>query len=608
MATGGQNSNTPKQLIDQKTQDDLKKLSKSGEDFVRSGQDLGDQLKRGKNTLGDIGGNIGKAVSEIKTKTSANAGMFGDKSIIGKASKNVFEFPVFMSSSVPIDFATAVNSLLEQIYASYLQMAISQTPVISASAAKSGNIFNDMKSDVTKYLEYTDMFYAHDACHNIIETDDAVFEYHMIDLPDNVNKVIQEQLDHQPLSEFDHYFQEADQFDSEEIQKLKRDIKHLESEKDRLESLKKDGVSVKDQQLKDVKNDLKDAREALASIRKTSNEESKLEDDIGFEEDENAPNGYTTRQSRAEKREIAKLGNELDVRNRSLGSSVEVDEKGYFKDKDTGERVHLTARQREERQKNEQEKRNAKLDLLKVSKHAADMKSKAPQILDETKIQKLNSMKPLMMSVGVKVMADDGSYVSDMIDYVVGVKTHCRVVPADVLPDVAEYPKKGQGILSRKARWRAGEIKFLDYLFSRKDKKQAAYDSKDPNRKWYHRLYTLAHSKGSSKVAKKVTGRRSPDGLIPNATLVMTKADVDMIEATNGIDLLKGSEAVSLCAEMFLIAMVVIDTDAQSIKILLPDVHKDYEIHSLASVNKQLATLDTSNAVSREVTKMMHGR
>ena len=81
-----------------------------------------------------------------------------------------------------------------------------------------------------------------------------------------------------------------------------------------------------------------------------------------------------------------------------------------------------------------------------------------------------------------------------------------------------------------------------------------------------------------------------------------------MIEATNGIDLLKGSEAAHLCRELFLIAMVVIDTDAQSIKILLPDVNNDYEVHSLASVNKQLATLDTSNAVSREVTKMMHGR
>ena len=54
--------------------------------------------------------------------------------------------------------------------------------------------------------------------------------------------------------------------------------------------------------------------------------------------------------------------------------------------------------------------------------------------------------------------------------------------------------------------------------------------------------------------------------------------------------------------------MVVVDTDAQSIKILMPDVSNDYEVHSLASVNKQLATLDTASDVTREVSKMMRGR
>ena len=88
----------------------------------------------------------------------------------------------------------------------------------------------------------------------------------------------------------------------------------------------------------------------------------------------------------------------------------------------------------------------------------------------------------------------------------------------------------------------------------------------------------------------------------------MTKADVDMIESTNGIDLLKGSTASNLCRELFLISMIVVDTDAQSIKILLPDVSKNYEVHSLASVNKQLATLDSASDVSREVSKMMRGR
>lgn len=592
MATGGSNNTTQNKkgpLISEDQKKELGSFAKANENMIKSVGQLGDNLKRGKETIGNIGGTIGRGVSEIKAKASANAGMFGDKSIIGKASKNVFEFPVFMSSSVPIDFATATNSLLEQIYASYLQMAVSQTPIVSAADAKSGNIFNNMKSDVTKYLEYTDMFYAHDACHNIIETEDAVFEYHMIDVPDDMNKVIMEQLDYRPLSEFDHFFQEAgdsDDFDTKEVNRLLKEVQDLEEEQDKLLDNKKAGVADQKEleRLDKIKDELKTARAELNSARRMSNDEFNMTDEIGFDSE------GRTRREREEARSTEKHKDDI-------GRKTEKDQ--------YGNPVTTTRKERQEARDMAAAKLDARYKDISMRK---EVRSKAPQILDETKIQKLNTMKPLMMTVGVKVMSENGNYVSDLIEYVVGVKTHCRVVPADVLPDVAEYPNKGQNILSRKARWRAGEIKFLDYLFSRKDKKQAAYDSKDPNRKWYHRLYTLAHSKGSSKVAKKITGKRSDEGLIPNATLVMTKSDVDMIEATNGIDLLKGSTAKNLCAEMFLIAMVVIDTDAQSIKILLPDVNNDYEVHSLASVNKQLATLDTSNAVSREVTKMMHGR
>ena len=179
---------------------------------------------------------------------------------------------------------------------------------------------------------------------------------------------------------------------------------------------------------------------------------------------------------------------------------------------------------------------------------------------------------------------------------------------ADVLPDVAEYPLKEMSTLSRKAKWRAGEIKFLDFLLAKKEKKQAAYDSRDINRKWYHRLYTLAHSKGSKSIAGKITGKSTKDGLIPNATIVITKADVDMIKAEKNIDLLKASTAKAFCNELFLMAFIVIDVDAQSIKLLLPDINNGFEVQSLAAVQKQIATLDTSGTVSREVSRMMNGR
>ena len=50
---------------------------------------------------------------------------------------------------------------------------------------------------------------------------------------------------------------------------------------------------------------------------------------------------------------------------------------------------------------------------------------------------------------------------------------------------------------------------------------------------------------------------------------------------------------------------VVIDMDAQTIKVLTPDLHKDFEIHTLASVEKQLSMIDTASATSREIFKAL---
>ena len=131
-------------------------------------------------------------------------------SIIKAAQGNIFEFPVFISSSIPIDYATATTSLLEQVYASFLQMAISINPVVDADSVKNGLQFAHLMTNTNKYLEYTDMEYAHDACHSVYQEGGYNFEFNMLSIEDSDARRINERLDHQPLSEFSHFFQQAD--------------------------------------------------------------------------------------------------------------------------------------------------------------------------------------------------------------------------------------------------------------------------------------------------------------------------------------------------------------------------------------------------------------
>jgi hypothetical protein len=240
------------------------------------------------------------------------------------------------------------------------------------------------------------------------------------------------------------------------------------------------------------------------------------------------------------------------------------------------------------------------------------------QYVDDTKCQKLNTMKPLLMKVTLNMLNKDDSL--QPIEYIIGVKCHTRMVPATILPEVAKYPLKEMDKISRKVKWRAGELKFLkDLVFRMKEKKQTAADARDPNRKWYRRLYELAHMQGDAPAAAVVQGKslfkvflkdkmgkgNLQNGMIPNAAIIMSQTDVDNIKAETKIDLLKPSAAKAFCGELFLMALVIIDTDRESIKILLPDMNNDYDVHSLAAVNRQLATLDTVGSKTRDVFKML---
>jgi hypothetical protein len=556
------------------------------------------------------------------------------KSIIAAAKGNLFEFPVFISSSVQLDYATATSSLLEQIYASYLQSALSLNPIVDESLVRNKTPFAKFQSDTNRYVEYTDMDYAHDAVHNevVMENGDSL-EFDMMNIEDRDGKVIVEYYNKRPLSEFDHYFQEQDAKDyeierltkklenaSKHIKDLKDDLSDANSRKDyfsktaasasaradreakRADAAEQRGIDAAtlanyENQLNDYKKEIDDAKEALKESKNRANEMESLR----------------------------KLKKEIDDADKEY--NLAVDKFNYQKSKDTRDEARADKRDKLESDKFEHTKeRERQTDEIRERERAEDWNRdlkfkysiKAPEMLDESKIKKLNTMKPLMMNVQFHVQDKTGA-LSEAINYVVAVKTFNRIIDADTLPDVAEYPLKEMNKIARKAKWRAGELKFFrDIVFKVKQKKQTAVDSRDPKRKWYRRLYELAHMTGDAPTKAAIKGKNitwsvvksqiEDDfdfGVIPNSTLVISSNDVVNVKAKTGIDLLNGHTATKLCKELFLIAMVVIDTDAESIKILLPDNHDDYEVHSLASVNKQLAELSTAGSKTRDIFKLL---
>ena len=569
-------------------------------------------------------------------------------SIAKSAMDNLFEFPVFVSNTIPMDYATATVSLLEQIYASYLQMAISQNPIINADTAKRGLQFADYKTNTNKYLEYVDTFYQQDACHAEYVSEDCKVEFDLLSIEDKDAKVINEAYDYQPLSEFDHFFQEApvppipvtDTLNMLPVPKIENGkVKYpFEFEMNNgavrwdradnvinmlagadLETKDKDNNTVK---LNPVGTYLKyctDNSITTSSAYTLQNLANTTEKDLAQTDLYRAQaRDYNAKANRAENpyfkandyittgaqtaNAIASAANTSATAVKNIATLPDQIRQAKAKTKnDEFIASHLDENQ-----------------ALKRTDVYSRTKTANMQYVRDADCQKLNTMKPLLMRVTLNMLNKDDSL--QPIEYIIGVKCHTRMVQASILPEVALYPLKEMDKIGRKVKWRAGELKFLkDIVFRIKEKKQTAADSRDPNRKWYRRLYELAHMKGDAPAAAVIEGKSLfkvfikdkqgkgslQNGLIPNASIIMSQTDVDNIKAQTDIDLLKPSAAKKFCGELFLLSLIIIDTDRESIKIMVPDFNGDYDVHSLAAVNKQLATLDTMGTKTRDMFKIL---
>ncbi len=489
--------------------------------------------------LKDFAEKYGKVLStgtELFNKLKAGK----NSSIVQNAKKNIFEFPVFVASSVPLTYATATATLLEQMYASFVQMTLSQTPVVDAKdiarGEKSGSDpFRYLRSaDINDFLESYELEFQKDSVHNIIINEQVgnTYEFELVSYNDNTAEAILEAVEHMNVDPYAHFFQEADNPDAEAA--------------------------------------LKEARKAAARKRR----------ELEHEEDrERAANEEQRAQNQ--------------------------DRRGRYK------AVY-------DRQKSLDDHLKFQMDM------SNSLYGTPPKMLKEGDINKLNTMKPLMMEAhfGAYTKNDKGQIGSiEQTSMIIGVRSYCRLVNSEELPEMAKY-SDSKNVLMRHAKYRAGEMKYWsDFRFDIKGKKNDVYENiTSPEKKWYKRLYQLAHMRDDAIAPLVAKGgamhainriSKASNGMIPNCSLVISQADVDYIKAVTsqdgrtGINLLNPSTAKKLCSDMFLICLVVIDPDRESVKMFIPDLNSDWEVQSIDAINRQISTMNAAGIKSNEIFKAL---
>ena len=493
--------------------------------------------------LKDFAEKYGKVLStgtELFNKLKAGK----NSSIVQNAKKNIFEFPVFVASSVPLTYATATATLLEQMYASFVQMTLSQTPVVDAKdiarGEKSGSDpFRYLRSaDINDFLESYELEFQKDSVHNIIINEQVgnTYEFELVSYNDNTAEAILEAVEHMNVDPYAHFFQEADDPDAEAKKK-----------------------------------------EAIAKAKAAAEEKRK---EIEHEEDRE------------------RLANEEQRKKNQ-------DRRGRYK------AVY-------DRQKSLDDHLKFQMDMSKT------LYGTPPKMLREGEINKLNTMKPLMMEAhfGAYTRNDKGQIGSiEQTSMIIGVRSYCRLVNSEELPEMAKY-SDSKNVLMRHAKYRAGEMKYWsDFRFDIKGKKNDVYENiTSPEKKWYKRLYQLAHMRDDAIAPLVAKGgamhainriSKASNGMIPNCSLVISQADVDYIKAVTsqdgrtGINLLNPSTAKKLCSDMFLICLVVIDPDRESVKMFIPDLNSDWEVQSIDAINRQISTMNAAGIKSNEIFKAL---
>lgn len=536
--------------------------------------------KNVKNIIGDIlksseakakANKAGKAVEDgartIKdAETKLNTDHVLDRrSIIARASNSVMQFPIYITQSNRIAEAHTIGKAFERVYASFVQNVIAQNPVVTDISKVNGLRFlkdyhtNIKESSELTIEEFRSIF--NEYCEPIDQFDEIMTEAvineltlpggtvtFMVAKPSAMINLESERLSHEPLDGF-RYLTEVSV--PQAVSKQKQVVTETQGKEIELTSeVLMNGLT-----------------EHLTNLGLKAKAESE---------------GWDVARKAEEIRNLIQSKGALRT---SSGKTYRYDNGKYM------------------------------YAIPSVKSTSADGKAvDPPMMLRDTDVKKLNSMQPFQFIVKFRinpVYSKDNEIQAGTNyeqSYILGVKTVLHIIKvkdlSDDLKDIITGDRKGL----QKVRYKTGEISWLkDYLLNLPGLKADAAKGLD-DRRWLSTLKRLGeyeHLHGTA-FKKPLSGIYDEGIPIPNATLVVTRGDVERMKDETGINIETISTARTLAKRLFLIAVVIVDQTAGSYKVFFPDMDNDWDVQSLGSLDAEIARIDNSplmneiNRISRK--------
>lgn len=226
-------------------------------------------------------------------------------------------------------------------------------------------------------------------------------------------------------------------------------------------------------------------------------------------------------------------------------------------------------------------------------KHAYETLSKG---VLQTDIKKANEAVPSMMIINFVSTIPGGQTVTSVA--VIGVKAVIHYVSSEEMINRVVLKKSDNNTLLNFIRATTGEIEFFnDFLFAVKRAKidAVARSGKGSNSK----IWKILEIRADRSSLNRASGRKNTD-CAAITSIVLSRAEVDLIKKAHRIDLMKPGQLVSIMRGYNLMCAAIIDEVAEKVDFKWDDGDKDFETLSFSSLER-----DDSNGQLKKVINIM---
>ena len=202
-------------------------------------------------------------------------------------------------------------------------------------------------------------------------------------------------------------------------------------------------------------------------------------------------------------------------------------------------------------------------------------------MLKDNDVKKSNELVPTLLHIRVVAVDKDKSGDGRYVDFVVGVKAMIHPVSTDdMIENLVDACRNHDGIF-KFIRWTTGEISFLkDFLFNMNAYRKDVARQADGSSPWWNRLKHMANI--SRMKAAAFLGKQ----MIPNAAIVVTQEEVDLIKNQYGFDLMNPAFVEKIMKKFFLMTFIVVD-DSIEVAHFKYDGQKSYQTVSYSGLEKE---------------------